>query len=213
MTLVQNLKNYQQAWVRADFELFEELVTTLAEMGVSTLTDLKPYLQAHHIASCDDLVAYVAGPDCPNQLAVLIVGLLDRVRQAKIKCPPQFESQTDIGNYLAEKLVNHLQEELWVIYVSAAGELVGEKQLFVGSLKQTPAHPREIFKWAFLFGASGFFICHNHPSGRLVPSTSDLKLTERLLRAAKIMNVDFIDHLIVGGGHFLSMVSEDFSFD
>ena len=72
-------------------------------------------------------------------------------------------------------------------------------------MNRSIAHPREIFRWAVIYGCSGIFIAHNHPSGKLTPSASDLELTESLRQAAKMMKIDFLDHFIVGEGQYLSL--------
>ena len=117
-------------------------------------------------------------------------------------------SSVEVGNYLADKLVGHKQEELWALYIDNASHIIAEKKLFQGTLNRSVAHPREIFRWAVIYGCSGIFIAHNHPSGKLMPSSSDFELTEDLCQVAKMMKIDFLDHFIVGQGHYLSMREE-----
>ena len=107
-----------------------------------------------------------------------------------------------------DKLVGHKQEELWALYIDNASHIIAEKKLFQGTLNRSVAHPREIFRWAVIYGCSGIFIAHNHPSGKLMPSSSDFELTEDLCQVAKMMKIDFLDHFIVGQGHYLSMREE-----
>lgn len=73
----------------------------------------------------------------------------------------------------------------------------------VGSLNETIAHPREIFRSAIMVGAYGLLICHNHPSGDPSPSQADHRLTRGLREAADLLQIRFFDHLIIGGtnGH------------
>ncbi|MDC6486031.1 JAB domain-containing protein, partial [Luminiphilus sp.] len=55
---------------------------------------------------------------------------------------------------------------------------------------------------------SAIIVAHNHPSGSFAPSDADIRLTERLSRALELLDIDLLDHLIVGHGGFLSMASE-----
>jgi DNA repair protein RadC len=65
-------------------------------------------------------------------------------------------------------------------------------------VNESLAHPREIFRPAITHAAYGFVLVHNHPSGVASPSEADLQLTKRLVSAAGILQINFLDHVIVG---------------
>ena len=67
-----------------------------------------------------------------------------------------------------------------------------------GLLDQTPVHPREVFKAAIRWGAQSIIVAHNHPSGDPTPSKDDIRLTERLVEAGRIVGIPVVDHLILG---------------
>ena len=67
-----------------------------------------------------------------------------------------------------------------------------------GLVDQTPAHPREVFKAAIRWGAQSVIVAHNHPSGDPTPGSDDVRLTERLVAASRIIGVRLLDHLILG---------------
>lgn len=69
----------------------------------------------------------------------------------------------------------------------------------VGIVNEAMAHPREIFKTAILSNAASMLLLHNHPSGRLFPSEEDTMITDRMLKASRIMGIPLVDHIIVGG--------------
>jgi DNA repair protein RadC len=76
----------------------------------------------------------------------------------------------------------------------------------VGSLNASIVHPREVLKPAILASAAGIIVAHNHPSGDPTPSADDVEITKRLARAADIMGIPLLDHVIVGsGGRFESL--------
>lgn len=78
-----------------------------------------------------------------------------------------------------------------------------------GSLDATVVHPREVFQRALMVNAHSIIIAHNHPSGEVTPSYNDVNLTRRLKDAGKIMDIELIDHLIIGeNGKFYSFGEE-----
>jgi DNA repair protein RadC len=69
-------------------------------------------------------------------------------------------------------------------------------------VNESLAAPREIFRPAILHSAYAFVLVHNHPSGNTSPSEVDLQLTKRLATAAQLLQINFLDHVIVGRGFF-----------
>jgi DNA repair protein RadC len=65
-------------------------------------------------------------------------------------------------------------------------------------LNETLAHPREVLKPVLAFSAYAFILVHNHPSGDPSPSEADLRLTRRIVEASKILQLQLIDHVIIG---------------
>lgn len=68
----------------------------------------------------------------------------------------------------------------------------------VGSLNETVAHPREVFRAAILAGGYAIALVHNHPSGNCTPSIADRRMTKQLVEAAAILKIPLLDHVIVG---------------
>ena len=66
-------------------------------------------------------------------------------------------------------------------------------------------HPREVFKEAIKVNAASIIVAHNHPSGDPAPSREDVAVTERLVKAGKIMDIQVLDHIIIGDSRYLSM--------
>lgn len=78
-----------------------------------------------------------------------------------------------------------------------------------GSLDATVVHPREVFQRALMVNAHSIIVAHNHPSGEVLPSHNDINLTKTLKDAGEIMNIDLVDHLIIGeDGKFYSFREE-----
>lgn len=195
-------------FVNTDFELAMKLSDQIKDKGIDNFYELEKFLKDRKIVSFDDLLKFVTGPDCSSDIAIAAEELLDRLRMASPKRKTALTSSVELGTYLADKLAGHKQEELWALYIDNSNHIIAEKKLFQGTLNRSFAHPREIFRWAVIYGCSGIFIVHNHPSGKLTPSSSDFELTEDLFEAAKMMKIDFLDHFIVGQGRYLSMREE-----
>ena len=82
--------------------------------------------------------------------------------------------------------------------------------LSVGTLDASLVHPREVFREAAGGGAAAIVLFHNHPSGDTAPSPDDVAVTRRLVEAAKTMDLDFLDHLIIGKSKFVSLKERGF---
>ena len=90
------------------------------------------------------------------------------------------------------------QEQVVVIPVNARLQHMATDIVSVGSVNEASAHPREILRPVITRGAYGFVLLHNHPSGDPGPSQADEAITRRLAEAAKLMQLRFLDHVIIG---------------
>ena len=100
--------------------------------------------------------------------------------------------------YFNSLFKDKLQEEFYVLYLDNKKNYLDKKKLFVGSINTSIAHPREIFKEAYLLSAS-FIICiHNHPSGDPMPSNEDIEFTKKIYEIGNIHGIYLIDHLVIG---------------
>jgi hypothetical protein len=77
-----------------------------------------------------------------------------------------------------------------------------------GTMDACFTSPREIFSKALLVGAVGIILAHNHPSGYSEPSMADFSLTKRIKEAGKLLNVELLDHIVVGNNCYLSLCEE-----
>lgn len=198
--MTETTQNYY--YVESDRDLLKLLFD---QLPCQSLEDLLQLLDQKHIASFKDILDYASGPDCPNDLALTIEVAMDRLRRTDMRRSSDWASSSKIGNYLANKLLGQKQEQFWVLYFDQQQNLLGEKMLFQGTLDRSWVHPREIFRWAVVYGCASIIVAHNHPSGALTPSDNDLELTKGLKKASKIMKITFLDHFIIGRGEYLSL--------
>lgn len=89
------------------------------------------------------------------------------------------------------------QEHVVVLGLNARNEVVGKRTVAIGSLNKAVVEPREILGWALSTGVSGVILVHNHPSGSTDQSKADVIFTERVKKAADLLGIEFIDHVIV----------------
>jgi DNA repair protein RadC len=91
-----------------------------------------------------------------------------------------------------------------LLCLSTKHDVVAYHELSRGTLDGTVVHPRDVFRSALLANAASVIVGHNHPSGDPTPSPDDVRLTDRLSHAAQILNVELMDHVIVGDGSYYS---------
>jgi DNA repair protein RadC len=89
-------------------------------------------------------------------------------------------------------------EKFWVLCLNRKNRLLKRVELTSGTATAALAHPREIFRTAVRESATAIVCAHNHPSGDPAPSAPDLHVTRLIREAAKTVDVDFIDHVILG---------------
>jgi DNA repair protein RadC len=99
-------------------------------------------------------------------------------------------------------------EEFWIIYLNNSNKILSKLQLSKGGITGTLVDVRIVFKNALEIGATALILCHNHPSGTLVPSDADKQITKKLKTAGDSLEVKVLDHLIVTEFGYFSFVDE-----
>jgi DNA repair protein RadC len=106
----------------------------------------------------------------------------------------------------ADLVAAHLQpvahglpvEKFWVLCLNRKNRLLRRVEVTSGTATAALAHPREVFREAIRESATAVICAHNHPSGDPTPSAADLQLTRQLREAAKAVDIDLLDHVVVG---------------
>lgn len=101
-----------------------------------------------------------------------------------------------------------LQEELHVLTLNGAHRVIRSHQVTVGLLNTTQVHVREVFRPAILDAAASIMLVHNHPSGNPKPSAEDLKVTDEIERAGKLIGIKLLDHIVVAREGCTSIMEE-----
>lgn len=127
-----------------------------------------------------------------------------RVTKESFDALDKLHSPANVFEYMKDELEMKTQEHFIALYLNTKGELVHQKTLFIGSLNVSLVHPRELFKYAVLNSAATIIIVHNHPSGDPTPSPQDIDLTKMLHKNSIMMDIEIIDHIIIGKDKYYS---------
>lgn len=116
----------------------------------------------------------------------------EEVREDKMDTPEM------MYRYLGGDMARLGYETLRILVLNTKLCLVHDEIVFQGTLNESPAHPREILRAALVHRGYAFVLAHNHPSGDPAPSDADCRFTRRIRDAAQLMQIQFLDHLIIG---------------
>jgi len=154
--------------------------------------------------SIHDLCQY-NGVGEAKAITILAACELGKRRQAETP-----EERPDLGN--ATSIYNHMHpvmqdldvEEFWVLLLNQHHRLIKKMRIARGGITATIVDIRLIIREAVLCNATQLVVCHNHPSGNIMPSKDDDNLTLNIMRACQIMNIYFADHVIITDGAYYS---------
>jgi len=121
----------------------------------------------------------------------------------RVLCAPSHEapllSRPEITAAYLEPYARGLQvEKFWVLCLDRKNRLLKRIEVSSGTATAALAHPREVFREAVRESASGIICAHNHPSGDPAPSAADVQVTRQLREASRALDIDLIDHLVLG---------------
>ena len=135
---------------------------------------------------------------------------LEQVAIRMVEQPPLYSNEPmnnpDVAIRVMNEFLSQMDRELFCI-VNLQADLtpINMNIVSVGSLNEALINPREIFKSAILSNAHSMMLIHNHPSGNLTPSTSDIQTTARMQKLGELMGISLVDHIITGrNGNYYS---------
>jgi DNA repair protein RadC len=120
-----------------------------------------------------------------------------RSRAAVVEQKRKIENVTDLVNLMQTKNASLGYEEFWMIFVNQGSFLLGIENFGKGGITSTSVDIRLIMSKALELKATGLFMCHNHPSGDLLPSKFDIALTKQMKDAANLLSIQLLDHVII----------------
>jgi len=143
--------------------------------------------------------------------AISIVSALElgrRRKESEFVVKIKITCSNDIYDLMKPELMDLPKEEFWIVLLNRANRVIKKEQISSGGISGTVADPKIIFKAALDQYASSVILIHNHPSGNLKPSQTDINLTNKMKEAGKLLEIPVLDHIIFGDESYMSFADE-----
>jgi DNA repair protein RadC len=125
---------------------------------------------------------------------------------------PKISSPADAASLVQYEMSALEQEHLRVILLNMKNEVLDIVELYHGSLNASMVRVGEVFRDAIKRTAASIIVVHNHPSGDPTPSKEDISVTRSIIQAGKLLNIEVLDHLVIGQGRYISMKERKLGF-
>ena len=185
-----------------------ENVLRLAERLLNSFKDLPGLARA----SIAELTAVKGvGP----AKAVEIKAALEIGRRLLTTAPeekPRITSPADAANLLMSEMSFLEKEHLRLILLDTRNRVLATPTIYIGSLNTSVIRLGELFRAAIKENAAAFIVAHNHPSGDPSPSPEDVAVTRQMVQAGALLNIDVLDHIVIGHNRFVSMKERGLGF-
>ena len=185
--------NMDESAVEVSRHILASVNNNLNELGKKTINDLRKFKGIGEVK------------------AITIMAALELGRRRKESEPnekPKVVTSSD-GAAIFRPLLSDLpHEEFWVLLLNRNNLVIDKMMVSQGGLSGTVIDVRIILKMALDKLASSIILCHNHPSGNLIPSEADKEITRKIKEAGKHMDIPVFDHLIIGNDAYFSFADE-----
>ena len=172
----------------------EEILAHIKEQGLSAMV----HISAAELAKIDGVGQVKAAT---LQAAIELGRRLAMQQAAKIEV---IHGPEDVAAYALPRFRFEQKEHFAVMLLNTKNHIIGMPEVSVGSLSASVVHPREVFRAAIDYAAAAMILLHNHPSGDPTPSREDIAVTDRLVKAGKVMDIPVLDHVVLGRETFAS---------
>ncbi len=189
----------------SDVELLENFIPKKAAQNI-----LHEYNSLYNVVNCatEKQLKAFKGITAMRAKKILcikeLVSRMQREKQQKLKIVTTPKEAIEYFRFLEDKET----EEFWVMMLNTKNGIINSKCISVGTLNAALAQPREIFNVAIRHMASSIIVAHNHPSGDCTPSTEDIAITRSIIKAGRLLNIECIDHIIIGRQKSISLKQE-----
>lgn len=148
--------------------------------------------------------------DPPPEARAMFAALLDLLRPDEGRT--QIRSPSDVAALLMAEMSHLDHEQLRVISLDTKNRILAMSILYRGSLNSSLVRVGEVFKEAIRLNAAAIVVVHNHPSGAPDPSPDDVLVTRQIVEAGRLLDIEAVDHLVIGKGRFVSMRERGMGF-
>jgi DNA repair protein RadC len=147
--------------------------------------------------------------------AAQIKAAIELGRRMALESPeerPMINSPADAAALVAYEMSALEQEHLRVILLDTRNHVLDIVEVYKGSVNSSQVHVGELFKPAIRRNATALIVVHNHPSGDPTPSPDDVAVTRAIIQAGKLLDVDVLDHMVIGQGRWVSLKERGLGF-
>lgn len=125
----------------------------------------------------------------------------------------QIRSPQDVASLLQIEMGSLDQEHLRVVLLNTKNHVVGQREVYKGSLNSSLVRTAEVFRDAIKENAAAIIVAHNHPSGDPTPSPEDVRVTRDLVAAGRLLDIEVLDHLVIGQQRYVSLRERRLGFE
>ena len=181
---------------------------TAVELSKRILSSAENNLNQLGKLSVQDLMTFKGIGEAKAINIVAAMELGRRRKLSEVVDKKQITSSKDAYELFSSKLGDLQHEEFWVLYLNRSNKIIHQMKLSQGGIAGTVIDVKIALKHAIEKLATGIVLCHNHPSGNLQPSKSDIDITNKFTEAAKLFEITVHDHLIVSDKGYFSFSDE-----
>lgn len=190
--------------MNASFQSDAELISRVT--GVSVDKVVKPLA---YLAEASD--AELSQWFTPMQVSKLRAAL-EMSKRAYHALPTQIRAPSDAASFLKANYQDKSHEYFVVICLNTKNRIISTVELYKGSLNSSLIRVAEVFSEAIRVNAAAIIIAHNHPSGDFSPSADDIQVTRDIVAAGKLLDIDVLDHLVIGSDGWTSLRERGLGF-
>ncbi len=125
----------------------------------------------------------------------------------------QIRSPQDVASLMELEMGLLEQEHLRVVLLNTKNQVLGVRDVYKGSLNSSMVRVAEVFRDAIKENCASIIVAHNHPSGDPTPSPEDVRVTRDLVAAGKLLDIEVLDHLVIGRHKYVSLKQKKLGFD
>ena len=119
--------------------------------------------------------------------------------------PPSIGCPRDVYDLLGPEMSKLAQEQLRVLLIDRKNQVLGQRVVYQGNVFSSVVRPAEVFRHAVVESVPSVIVAHNHPSKDPDPSPEDVLITRTLKQAAELLDIELLDHVVIGGKRFVSL--------
>jgi DNA repair protein RadC len=211
----------------------EQPIGRLEHYGVSALSSMELIAIILGSDNFEDPNALLANHDRLFGLAALpwaelvTIKGIGRTRAARLKAAfelgrrllvaspaekPVIKSPADAANLLMMEMMTLEQEHLITLILDTKNRVLKNHTVYIGSLNTATVRVGELFREAIRLNAAAIIVAHNHPSGDPTPSAEDVYVTRQIVEAGKLVNIDVLDHVVIGQSRWVSLKERGLGF-